>query len=900
MSTELGSLIYTLMLNDAGFEGQVVAAKGSFSAIGASATKSAEEVSLAQDKQVASMAKSKAASEELHTTSSGAGSSLNSMALGAAAVAVSIGFVADKTVKAASDYQEQLTGLVTGAGENEKNIGLVGKGLLDMSAQTGTTTKQLTDGMFMIESAGYHGADGLKVLQAAAEGAKVGQADLGTVADATTTIMKDYGGTLPTQAVNELIATVANGKTHMADLSMSLSQVLPTASAAKVGLHDVMGAMATMTGEGVPAANAATYLRQTIIGLSAPGTAAKKALQEVGLSSEEVSKDLQKSLPDTLKTITEAVGKKFPEGSSQYIEAIKAISGGSKTMQGMLDLTGGHMKDFTTNVESVGEAVHKGGDKIEGWNEVQKDFSFKMAQAKASIDASGIALGTALMPALSAITGVLVDLLKPVTSFIANNSHLVTTIMEVVGAASVMVLAIVGVSKAIELFNAISKIVMATNPILLALMAVALIAIVVVNYWKPISAFFMGVWASITKPIGDVVSAISGFIGDVVQIFQNLFDFFTGGDITLTKDHLTKPFIGWVIFLSTLRDTVVGIFQKIIGFFVTVGKDIANVFNAIVDFFRKWGITILAVMFLPLSLVVGLIIMFWKPITAFFQTIWNGIKAVFAPVIGFFSTLFRLELQGIEIVWGGLVSFFTGVWNGIVAVFSAVIGFYIGIYKAAWDGIVAVWNVAAGFFGKVWSGIVAIFTPVVGWFIGVFQGAWNGIKNIFGSVYGFFAGVWGGIVSIFTGVGTTVGNAIGNAFRSVVNGVVSGAVNIINGFISAIDVAIDVVNKIPGVHIGALSHLSAPHFANGTSNYPGGWGIMNEMGGELVKLPNGSQIIPADKTSKMMGNTTSYNFGQGSVILQTAEAVNAFFNIGNRNTQLEGLGLSPLAGTTRV
>ena len=52
-------------------------------------------------------------------------------------------------------------------------------------------------------------------------------------------------------AVNTLIATVANGKTHMEDLASSLSQVLPTASSAKVGLNDVMGAMATMTGEGV-------------------------------------------------------------------------------------------------------------------------------------------------------------------------------------------------------------------------------------------------------------------------------------------------------------------------------------------------------------------------------------------------------------------------------------------------------------------------------------------------------------------------------------------------------------------------------------------------------------------------------------------------------------------------
>ena len=141
----------------------------------------------------------------------------------------------------------------------------------------------------MVESAGYHGADGLKVLQAAAEGAKVGNADLGTVADAATTILKDYPNVLngAAGAVNELVATTASGKTHMSDLSQSLAQILPTSSAAGIGLNDVMGAMATMTGEGVPAANAATYLRQTILALQLPSKQTKDALASVGLSTTQ-------------------------------------------------------------------------------------------------------------------------------------------------------------------------------------------------------------------------------------------------------------------------------------------------------------------------------------------------------------------------------------------------------------------------------------------------------------------------------------------------------------------------------------------------------------------------------------------------------------------------------------
>ena len=42
--------------------------------------------------------------------------------------------------------------------------------------------------------------------------------------------------------------------------------------------------------------------------------------------------------------------------------------------------------------------------------------------------------------------------------------------------------------------------------------------------------------------------------------------------------------------------------------------------------------------------------------------------------------------------------------------------------------------------------------------------------------------------------------------------------------------------------------------ALGTNYWHGGVTLMNERGGELVNLPNGSQIIPADQTNKIMRN----------------------------------------------
>ncbi|HUY76437.1 MAG TPA: phage tail tape measure protein, partial [Ktedonobacterales bacterium] len=479
----------------------------------------------------------------------------------AGAAIVALGAV---SVKMAGDFQSSMTQLVTGAGESASNLQMVSNGILAMAGQTGESTKQLAAGMYMIESAGYHGKAGLAVLLDAAEGAKVGAADLGTVADATTTILNDFGskGVTASNAVNALIATVASGKTHMQDLAQSLSQILPTASAAGVGLTDVMGALATMTGEGVPAANAATYLRQTIIALDAPSKAATKAMTDVGLSSAAVASEMKKSLPGALAMITDAVGKKFPVGSAAYVQALKDISGGSKTMQGMLDLTGDHLATFKGNVAGVAGAVKHGGNSITGWGAVQGDFNQKMDRLGASLQVAAIKAGTMMLPALSSVAGVLAnDLPGAINATMGAISAVIATGQRFAAFMQSNSLAAVGLKLTfVVLGGAILGFIASTIPPLIASFitwaatagaaaiaslalawpfiavgaAIALVAVGIyelVTHWAQVSAFFENlghiivgfaarVWGVITGFFGRVAGAIGGAIQGWIHTAQ--------------------------------------------------------------------------------------------------------------------------------------------------------------------------------------------------------------------------------------------------------------------------------------------------------------------------------------------------------------------------------------------
>jgi TP901 family phage tail tape measure protein len=351
--------------------------------------------------------------------------SLKALAISLGVISLVAGVVGIVSAKMAGDFQSSMTLLVTGAGELQSNLKLVSDGILAMAPAVGESTKELAAGMFMIESSGQHGKQALLTLKDVAMGAKVGMASLADVANGVTTEMTDYAASHLTaaQATNTLIAAVSLGKTHMQDLANAMSTILPTSAAVHVSLTDTAAAMATMTAEGTDAASAATYLKQLLIALEAPSSKAASTLREVGLSAADVSTEMSKSLPGTLQMITDALKKKFPEGSAAYVEALKNIAGGSRQMQGILELTGSHLETFKNDVKGVSDAVNKGGDSIVGWNLVQDDFNQKVDQAKAGLETLFIKIGTAFLPILGQMFDGITNNLSAFTSW-TDKSHI--------------------------------------------------------------------------------------------------------------------------------------------------------------------------------------------------------------------------------------------------------------------------------------------------------------------------------------------------------------------------------------------------------------------------------------------------------------------------------------------
>lgn len=255
----------------------------------------------------ATLADSEAGIASFGNKASGLGAVMGKVGGATIAAAAGIGIAA---VKMAGDFQANMTKLVTSAGEAPSALKKVSDGVLNMAVQTGTSTKELSNGLYMIESAGFHSAAGLEVLRAAAQGARAEQAPLADVANAVTSALKSYGlqASDAVTVTNQMVATVGHGKMTMQDLAGSLATVLPIAANAGITFNQLGGAIATLTGHGTSAQEATQELANTIRNLQAPNNVAINEMQQLGISSNDISENLGKrGLTGTLELLSETV-----------------------------------------------------------------------------------------------------------------------------------------------------------------------------------------------------------------------------------------------------------------------------------------------------------------------------------------------------------------------------------------------------------------------------------------------------------------------------------------------------------------------------------------------------------------------------------------------------------------
>lgn len=329
-----------------------------------------------------------------------------------AAVAIAIG----SSIKQAGDFQQQIVRLSTSAGESQANLKLVGDGVLQIARDTGTATQQLTDGMYQIESANYHGTAALGILKAAAQGAKTENASLAKVTDAVTSAMRDYYPhaqnaaevtKLSADVTSKMVAAVGQGKATFETFTGSLHSVLPVASAAHIAMGDILGDLAAMTVHGISADQATQNLADVIRHMQNPTSVQAKELALLGMTTTQLAGDLKtKGLSGTLGEISDKIKNLMPPGSDKVVLNLKAALNGLSPAVREL---GQHLFDGSMSAKEYAKAAaaldpisakqaasfatlagasHRIGDQQMSGAQVMQNYG--QALAKATGDATGM------------------------------------------------------------------------------------------------------------------------------------------------------------------------------------------------------------------------------------------------------------------------------------------------------------------------------------------------------------------------------------------------------------------------------------------------------------------------------------------------------------------------------
>lgn len=646
--------------------------------------------------------------------------------------------------------------------------------------------------------------------------------------------------------------------------------------------------------------------------------------------------DLKKHLQDafgpdsigSLKNYSDILSKQGADAADKYANSVggaaealsKAFGGGRSdaailTLLNNTDRLGTKFDDINSKSKDFGQT----------WADQQKTAKQKMDEFKSTLDVVGVKLGNAFLPTLERLAQ---DLGKIADSFSHLSPHtqdfIVKALLVVAALGPVLKIVkdVVGVIRVFAtvltewIIPAITDLLIPALELLATILGIsvgwlvaiiaAIVAVVVAiiwmlthwtetkkiagEVWKAVSGFFERMWQDVSKFAeriwndvtgffkrmwDDVVGAVKGFIGDVIQIFRNLFDFFTGGDITLTADHLSAPFIKWVKFLNKVRDDVINIIKGIIKWFADTPHHILQVLDAI-------------------AFLIGRYLRFWWDL--FTKWIPDIVRAVITELTKLPGQIASIMVN----VWNTVTSWLARMWNDSVAWVSRMVN-DIGNWLSQLPGRVAAffsaaWNAAVGWISRTWNDVtnwVARTVNDVGnWFaqlpgrIGAFFG------SLFNSAHNIGQGIFDGFKNAIMGLPNLVTDILNNVWKSITGM----AGKLADG---AKHVASSIWNSFKdGLGIHSPSHIERAFFAIQDE----GQNTVDKMTKGVSKLADLSKKAVSVTMNKgggglgTAGNTMAFaNLTlNGDINFQNKGDIDYFFQKLGRNVELTQQGLTAL------
>lgn len=276
---------------------------------------------------------------------------------------------------------------------NESQFAAMEKQVISMSTKLPQSATTLAEGLYDIASSGFTGADGMKVLDAAARSASAGLTTTEVSAKAITAVLNAYGlqASSAADVSDVLFSTVNLGVISFEELAGNLGDVVGSAAAAKVSIDQVGAAIATMTLSGIKGAAATTALSSLTSKLVQPSEALADLYQRLGYESGAAALE-QKGLRGVMEDVRKATGGN--------ITAMLELFPDIEAARGALALMANDGANYAKVADQITDKSKRMGSTQQVLDEQMKSVSAQWQLMTNRMDAAAIGIGVKLLPGL--------------------------------------------------------------------------------------------------------------------------------------------------------------------------------------------------------------------------------------------------------------------------------------------------------------------------------------------------------------------------------------------------------------------------------------------------------------------------------------------------------------------
>lgn len=451
------------------------------------------------------------------------------------------------SAKAAADFEKGMGNVATLVDTSTESIRAMGQEVLGVAKRTPVAISGLTEALFDVRSAGIKAGDAMGVLE---KSAQLGVAGLGTTKEATSLVVGAINafklkGEEAEAVYDQIFKTTKNGITTIAGLSQGFGAVAGTVAASGTKLDEYLSAVAALTTTTRPASVAHTQLRAVLNGLTRETKESSKVFKTLGAKNfKELIKNSNGLVP-ALNLI-----KKELKGDEA---AIFKLVGSSEALDAVLALTGNQAEKFNETLADMNSGIN---DVDVAFAKQAKTSAASFQKLKNSIEVSAIGIGNALLPIAGKVADKIQGLITKFEGLDSTTKEWIAALVlvaAVIGPALVAISFLVAAFKTLKIATIASKLamiawktvifalkaallilrgalllinlVLAGNPIGIAIVAIAAAAALIISNWEPIKGFFQRLWDDVLFIFDEAMVVINGLIKTATEAFA----FITGG-----------------------------------------------------------------------------------------------------------------------------------------------------------------------------------------------------------------------------------------------------------------------------------------------------------------------------------------------------------------------------------